>query len=401
MYLVRKMRLIVIGENKEDVNEKYKFIRDAQYAQYRGLNYMMGQVGALYYSCDRNISSDEFKTQYMEIFRASNQVVDGIEWGTGIDTRSLVGTRIKQDFSTALKRGLAKGEISLPNYKRSYPLLTKGRDIRFYTDYTEGELVHDMVLEPDFNLYIKWVHKIHFKVVLGNPYRSRFLREELWKVLCGEYKIAGSSLGFDKNGKLILNLSMDIPVNKEKKENMNNVLGVRLAYAKPVVAVVNSTGRCFMIGDGERLIGYRKKMRNNIRRVQQDVTLAAGGSGRAKKLAALNRFKDREANFAKTYNHQISRRIVEIAKNNGCSTIVLEDIGNIYDVDNIVLSNWGYYQLHQQIEYKAQMQDINVVKSQLVAEKQMQTMLETIELDKRDEFIAKSLSQIDIKQKKK
>ena len=68
MYLVRKIRLIVIGENKEDVNEKYKFIRDAQYAQYRGLNYMMGQVGALYYSCDRNISSDEFKTQYMEIF---------------------------------------------------------------------------------------------------------------------------------------------------------------------------------------------------------------------------------------------------------------------------------------------------------------------------------------------
>jgi len=66
---------------------------------------------------------------------------------------------------------------------------------------------------------------------------------------------------------------------------------------------------------------------------------------------------------------------VEIAKNNGCSTIVLEDIGNIYDVDNIVLSNWGYYQLHQQIEYKAQMQDINVIKSQLVAEKQMQTML--------------------------
>ena len=123
MYLVRKIRLIVIGENKEDVNEKYKFIRDAQYAQYRGLNYMMGQVGALYYSCDRNISSDEFKTQYMEIFRASNQVVDGIEWGTGIDTRSLVGTRIKQDFSTALKRGLAKGEISLPNYKRSYLVL--------------------------------------------------------------------------------------------------------------------------------------------------------------------------------------------------------------------------------------------------------------------------------------
>lgn len=401
MYLVRKIRLNVIGENKDDVNEKYKFIRDAQYAQYRGLNYMMGQLGALYYSCDRNISSDEFKTQYMEIFRASNQVVDDIEWGTGIDTRSLVSTRIKQDFSTALKRGLAKGEISLPNYKRSYPLLTKGRDIRFYTDYTEEELVHDMVLEPNFNLYIKWVHKIHFKVVLGNPYRSRFLREELWKVLCGEYKVVGSSLGFDKNGKLILNLSLDIPVNKEKKENMNNVLGVRLAYAKPVVTVVNSTGKCFDVGDGERLIGYRKKMRNNIRRVQQDVALVAGGSGRAKKLAALNRFKDRETNFAKTYNHQISRRIVEIAKDNGCSTIVLEDIGNIYDVDNIVLSNWGYYQLQQQIEYKAQMQNINVIKSQLIAEKQMQTMLETIELDKRDEFIAKSLSRIDIKQKKK
>lgn len=37
MYLVRKIRLIVIGENKEDVNEKYKFIRDGAVCAVSGI----------------------------------------------------------------------------------------------------------------------------------------------------------------------------------------------------------------------------------------------------------------------------------------------------------------------------------------------------------------------------
>lgn len=394
MYIVRKMRLVVLGENKDDVNEKYAFIRQAQYEQYRGLNYMMGQVAALYYSCNMDISCDEFKSQYKEIFKSANPIVKNADFGTGIDTRSLIGMRVKQDFSKSLKNGLAKGEISLPNYKRNFPLLTRGTNIEFFTDYSDGDLVHDMVLEPDFNLYIKWVHKIRFKAVLGNAYRSRYLREEVWKILSGEYKIGGSSLQFDKNKHLVLNLSIDIPVRKDKIGD--NVLGVRLAYAKPAIAVLNSTKQSFFIGDGQRLVQYRNKIRSEIRNVQQDMVLAHGGHGRNKKIAALNRFKDREANFAKTYNHQISRRIIEIAKHNGCGFIVLEDISSIYDIDNIVLSKWGYYQLHEQIAYKAKMENITVIKSQLVSEKKMQTLLDDMELEKRDLFIACSLSEVDI-----
>ena len=43
--------------------------------------------------------------------------------------------------------------------------------------------------------------------------------------------------------------------------------------------------------------------------------MVKGGKGRNKKLQALDRIKDKERNFVKTYNHMISKNIVEFAKN--------------------------------------------------------------------------------------
>ena len=53
--LVKKMRLVILGETKEEINEKYKFIRDSQYAQYQGLNTAMGILASAYLASGRDI----------------------------------------------------------------------------------------------------------------------------------------------------------------------------------------------------------------------------------------------------------------------------------------------------------------------------------------------------------
>ena len=39
---VKKLKLTIVADTKEEREEKYKFIRDSQYAQYQGLNLAMG-----------------------------------------------------------------------------------------------------------------------------------------------------------------------------------------------------------------------------------------------------------------------------------------------------------------------------------------------------------------------
>ena len=103
----------------------------------------------------------------------------------------MITQKVKKDFSTALKNGLAKGERNVTNYKRTFPLMTRGRDLKFF--YKEDDVC------------IKWVNKITFKVLLGTKKCNNLeLRHTIHKIINGEYKIGQSSLEFNKNNKLIV-----------------------------------------------------------------------------------------------------------------------------------------------------------------------------------------------------
>ncbi|APU60971.1 hypothetical protein WBZ18_06255 [Clostridium botulinum] len=46
------------------------------------------------------------------------------------DMKSLVTQRIKKDFNNDVKE-IMRGDRSVRNYKRSFPILTRGRDLKF------------------------------------------------------------------------------------------------------------------------------------------------------------------------------------------------------------------------------------------------------------------------------
>lgn len=347
MITVRKIKLTILGTDEERA-EGYKFIRNSQYAQYQGLNLAMGLLSSAYLESNRDVKSDTFKEAQKSLTN-SNKIFDNISFGTGIDTKSAITQRVKKDFKTSLKNGLAKGERTITNYKRNYPLLTRGRDLKFKY---EGD-----------DIIIKWVNKITFKVVLGsNKIKENKieLQHTLHKIIDKEYKVGQSSFQFDRNNNLILNLNLDIPYKSKNEVVEGRVLGVDLGLKYPAyMCLSDDTYKREHIGSIDDFLRVREQMQSRRRKLQHDLKFTKGGKGRAKKLQALDRLRDKEKNFVTTYNHMISKNVVEFAKKHQCEYIHLEKLTKD-GFDNTVLRNWSYYQLQQYIEYKAEREGIKV-----------------------------------------
>lgn len=348
MINVRKLKLVIRETDKELRSQKYKFIRDSQYAQYRALNVAMGYISSAYLKANKDIKSEEYK-EATKLLTNSNPIFNGIEVGTGIDTLSAVTRKARKDFSVSLKNGLARGERNLTSYRRTYPLITRGRDLKFR--YEDNDIV------------IKWVNKIEFTVITGSNNMKENtieLKHTLHKIINNEYKIKESSLMFDKNNNLILNLTFDIPDKEAHEIVPGRTLGVDLGIATPAyVCLSDNTYIRSGFGSANDFFRIRQQMKSRRRSLYKSLSLVKGGQGRKKKLQAINSLRDKERNFAKTYNHQLSHKIVKFAKDNKCEFINLEYLTKD-GFENRILSSWSYYELQNMIEYKAEREGIKV-----------------------------------------
>lgn len=359
--ITRKIQLYPVGD-KEEINRVYKYIRDGMYAQYQASNLLMGQLASEYFKCNRDIKSESFKVAQKEIFKAENPLLQEIEFPKGNDTLSSVTQKVRQDFSTALKNGLTRGERTITNYKRTNPLLTRSRSLNFYYGYKSYNDFLDKLFEPDLEIFIKWANKIKFKVVFGNPHKSHELRCVIQNIFEEVYKVQGSSIQFDKTGKkIILNLSLAIP-KKRMELDENTVVGVDLGVAIPAVCALNNDeyAREF-IGSKDDFLRVRTRIQNQKRRLQKGLKFTSGGHGRNKKLKPLKKFEDYEKNFVQTYSHMVSKHVVDFAVKHNAKYINVEDLEG-YHANDFILRNWSYYKLEQYITYKARIYGIEVRK---------------------------------------
>ncbi|AYF54542.1 IS200/IS605 family element transposase accessory protein TnpB [Clostridium botulinum C] len=287
----------------------------------------------------------EFKEKYVDDLY---QVLDKIPF-KHLDNKSLVTQRIKADIKSDKSNGLLKGERSIRNYKRNFPLMTRGRDLKFKYDDND-------------DIEIKWMEGIKFKVILGNRIKNSLeLRHTLHKVIEGKYKICDSSLQFDKNNNLILNLTLDIPIDIVNKKVSGRVVGVDLGLKIPAYCALNDVEYIKKsIGRIDDFLKVRTQMQSRRRRLQIAIQSAKGGKGRVNKLQALERFAEKEKNFAKTYNHFLSSNIVKFAVSNQAEQINMELLSLKETQNKSILRNWSYYQLQTMIEYKAQREGIKV-----------------------------------------
>lgn len=411
MKTTRKLKLTIIGD-EETRKEQYKIIREEQYQQYKALNLCMtllnthnilnsyntgaeNKLNAQIDSIDKKIEQakkelekkglkeskvsklketieflendrEKLKDEYLNSSKFRSDIDEKMkemyikDMYTVVqnqvnfrarDMMSLVTQRARKDFKNSLKNGMAKGERSLTNYKRDFPLMTRGeRWLKFEYDKDSDDIL------------INWIHGIKFKVLLGykKNENSIELRHTLHKVINKEYKICDSSMQFDRNNNLILNLTLDIPDKQNNNYIEKRTLSVDLGIKYPAYVCLNDdTYIRSHIGESLELLKQREQFKDRRKRLQQQLKNVKGGKGRNKKLSALNKLSDNERNFARTYNHMISKRIVEFAKKNRCEFINLEKLTKD-GFDNNILSNWSYYELQNMIEYKAKREGIKV-----------------------------------------
>ena len=416
---VQKLKVTIVAETEEERNAKYQMIRNEMYNQWRGLNLCMSLL-ATHHTLNQYNSGAEYRLksqlkkidtqigkqqkviddpkskeskveeahQKIQILKEQAEQLkqdfeDKKEYRTDIDvkfnemylkdiyhiltnqinfisteTASCVVEKAKTDFKNSLLDYM-KGNASLISYKRTFPLMLQGRSDAKYEkeDYRGGLHIY---YEGD-EVYIRWVKGIVFKVITGNnSNRNIDLKYTLNNLVNGSYRISQSQLKFDKNNHLILMLNYRYNKEVEQDYVEGRTLGVDLGIAIPAYACLSDDTyirRGF--GSYEDYKRVRDQFAKRRSQLQKSIVMVKGGKGRAKKLKAMQQFRDKERNFARTYNHQLSHKIVKFAKDNKCQYINLEHLTK-EGFGNRLLAGWSYYELQTMIKYKAEREEIRV-----------------------------------------
>lgn len=155
-----------------------------------------------------------------------------------------------------------------------------------------------------------------------------------------------------KSNKWIAQICVTVP---EPKQNQSDiVMGIDLGLKVPAVAVT-STGKTTFVGNGRQNKYVRRKYKFRRRKL-----------GKAKKLAAIRKLKDKEKRWMTDQDHKISRKIVDFAVEHDVSVIRLEKLSNIRNTARTSRKNeknlhtWSFYRLALFIEYKAKLAGIKV-----------------------------------------
>ena len=355
--VTKKMALYPLGD-KDEVARVYTYIRDGMYAQNRAYNILISHVYQAIYT---GKSNEEIK----EIYRLGGRIStskkgslydpEQITFPKGLPTAASVTQRVRNDIAQATTKGLFKGKVALSNRKLRDPLLIEKQQFSFYHNYENDDEFISVIDNKEIpELYMKFVNGINFKVIFGSPRKCQSLIALFKSIFQGECECCGSSIQFDKSGrKIILNLSVKMPVQQlELDEDI--VVGVRFSNSTPIVCATNVSGnRALAVGDTQVLLDEKARIRDMRERCQIRMRYTNGGHGRTKKMRQYKQLQEKEKNFAKTYNHILSRRIVDYARKTNAKYINMEDMKDLYREDEFVLKNYNYYQLYSDVAYKA------------------------------------------------
>ena len=240
--------------------------------------------------------------------------------------------------------------------KRAVRTYRKGVPIPFQLDKSK-----EIFVEKNDKIIFRWIKDIDFEIIFGRDKSAR--RSEIEKIISGEYKMSDSKLQI-KNKKIFLLLALNQPEDKLQLDK-NVMIGVDLGIVYPAYVSTNSGIQHQRIGSIDDLFKLRMQIQKRRRRLQKDIKSAHGGKGRTKKLKALERLRQKERNYVRTYNHFVSKEIVAFAIQNKAATIFMEDLsgfGKNKEKGDIILRNWSYFELQSMIEYKAKLKGIEVKK---------------------------------------
>ncbi|AQS04999.1 hypothetical protein [Clostridium beijerinckii] len=350
MNIVKKIKIIINNPDNEIRKNQYRFIRNSQYAQYQGLNRCMGYLVSGYYSSNMDLNCEKFKEHQRKLTNSSS-IFQDIIFGKGIDSKSNILQRVRNDFKNAIKNGLASGDRNVSNYRRTFPLMTRGRNLNFVYDENEKDIL------------INWVNKIQFKCILGENKNLREVKSILDKVINKEYSVSQSLMYFNNKNELILLLTLNIQIEIEKYAPVKDrVLEIDFGREVPVYMSINDKPYIKkLLGDFSELNRVRLQFKARRQRLYKQLEFSKGGRGKKDKFISIEEFREKQRNFIKTYNHFLSKSIVEFALKHRCEYIYLKKLDKDRE-SKLPLYNWNYHELEEKIIYKAERKGIKIKK---------------------------------------
>jgi IS605 OrfB family transposase len=180
---------------------------------------------------------------------------------------------------------------------------------------------------------------------IGVPVVARkFQQAWLDKIINGTVKQGAAEL-YKKKRKWYLAIPITWGVKPQESEK---AMGIDLGLRYLAVASIGTKSLFFK---GSQVAYQRRRFSARRKKL-----------GKAKKLYAIRKSKDKESRWMKDQNHKISRQIVNHALIHGVGVIRMEDLTDIRNTAKSQkkdpgrnLHSWAFYQLKEFIRYKAEM----------------------------------------------
>jgi IS605 OrfB family transposase len=271
---------------------------------------------------------------------------------------------VLSQFATDIKKGLLKGDVSLTNFRRNGALHMVNKAYSLFENDKGIGIELSLFNKPKSKELGLKTGKLSFMIPKVNKYQKSILL----RMMSGEYKQGAASLSYNRKKKkwmIALSFTFD-----EKECTGENTLIVRLdSEVLMRLQVKNESTQKLLkmkeyddiVPGLEELQHMQKKMfamrkaYGNATRIASANNVGKGYKKRAEKLLELG---NKEARFRDTFNHKISRYIIDIAKRYNCGLIQLEDFSKI---ENVAFGDWTYYDLENKIVYKAKENGIDTM----------------------------------------
>lgn len=373
------IRVTLIKCLNEDMKKIKQIIRDLNYMSCKAANKAIrmwhDHTRDMMYmkSVDKSFNIAQYEKETFG--KSYRNVIEGeMKLLMPIANTSNIGTlhqQLVQNDWKRLKKDVLNYRVSLPTYKLNTPYYIKNNNykLRNHNGYFVSIAFYNKQELSERGLKVG--HKYEFQIDKLDCNKKATIN----KLISGEYKQGSCQISISKKGKIELIVSFEFDKNIEEKSilNSNRTLGIDLGVVNVATMSIfdSDKGDWDLISfrdrviDGKELIAFRQKY-YNLRRDMSIASKVVGdgrvGHGYKCRMKPVNKVRDKVANFADTYNHKVSRYIVDLAAKYNCGVIQMEDLSKATsNTRERMLKDWSYYDLQNKIEYKAKELGIDVI----------------------------------------
>lgn len=366
--MVKNIRLEIAPRNKKVTEDKtvYDILRDIQYEEWKALNKCMTLLYAdtqgkmILKGKGEPVPSD--KQCYGKTLRGYLYDIckeDMVTPSTHITAN--VSSKALDQFKKDKLKGLLKGNCSLSTFRRDVPIFIPAPAVNIEKGNKGYEIELALLNRGSSAKYgLKSTDRFVFDVVKTDGNKSATLD----KIIDGAWKLGGVSVSH-KDRKWYIHISFHFD---GKDVSGTKIMGLDLGIhnAAAISIYDPESDKHERMSYKEALIpgGVVEEVRKQFQKRRWALGNASrlnrSGKGYDRKNKKLLELRNKESNFRNTYNHKLSKYIVDLAVKRGVGLIQMEDLSGGFG--DKFLKDWAYYDLQEKITYKASENGIGVTK---------------------------------------